>query len=129
MLLRNVGNLLPGYTASHLHKQQLFQEIPKYQHVEWLVVRRQEFLIEVSLKVTIFWDVVPCTPLERYQCFGITYRLHHQGRRLNRKGKRGERGKEMGLRVDQRMWAPCCACVTFKNNHMEKGVAYEIIVF
>jgi hypothetical protein len=27
------------------------------------------------------------------------------------------------------MWAPCCACVTFKNNHMEKGVAYEIIVF
>jgi hypothetical protein len=37
-----------------------------------------------SLKSTIFWDITPCSPLKVNRCFGGTYRLHLQDRRIRR---------------------------------------------
>jgi hypothetical protein len=30
-------------------------------------------------KMTVFWDVVPCSPVELYRCFRGACCLHHQG--------------------------------------------------
>jgi hypothetical protein len=52
---------------------------------------RQQFLNEVglrfhilaagSMKMTAFWDIVPCNLVEEDRCFGGTYCFHHQGDR------------------------------------------------
>jgi hypothetical protein len=34
--------------------------------------------------LTIFWDITPCSPLKVNRRFGVAYRLHLQGRRINR---------------------------------------------
>jgi hypothetical protein len=31
---------------------------------------RLEVLLTVTMKVIVFWDVVPCSLLDRYQCIG-----------------------------------------------------------
>jgi hypothetical protein len=43
-----------------------------------------EVLTAVVLKSTIFWDITPCRPLKVNRCFGGTYRVHRQGRRISR---------------------------------------------
>jgi hypothetical protein len=35
----------------------------------------------VVLKSTIFWDIMPCSPLSVNRRFGGTYRLHIEGRK------------------------------------------------
>jgi hypothetical protein len=42
-----------------------------------------EVLTAVVMKSSVFLDITPCSPLEVSQCFGGTYRLHIQGRRIN----------------------------------------------
>jgi hypothetical protein len=39
---------------------------------------------KLEVKSTVFWDIKPCGPLKVNRCFGGTYRLHFQGRRMNR---------------------------------------------
>jgi hypothetical protein len=38
-----------------------------------------EVLIAVSRKMAVFWIVVPCSPVEVYQCFRGPFCFHHQG--------------------------------------------------
>jgi hypothetical protein len=43
-----------------------------------------EVLRAVVIKSTIFWDITPCSPLKVNRCFGGTYRLLLQSRRISR---------------------------------------------
>jgi hypothetical protein len=43
---------------------------------------RYEVLIAVAMKGSIFWDIMPYSPLKIYQLFGGTCRLHLHGRRI-----------------------------------------------
>jgi hypothetical protein len=43
-----------------------------------------EVLTAVVMKSSIFWDIMPCSPLEISRRFGGIYRLHLQGRIINR---------------------------------------------
>jgi hypothetical protein len=36
-------------------------------------------LTAVTMKITVFWDVTPCSLVERYQCFGRTCCFHLKG--------------------------------------------------
>jgi hypothetical protein len=38
-----------------------------------------EVLTTVAVKISIFWDAVPCIPLRVNRHFGGKYRLHLQG--------------------------------------------------
>jgi hypothetical protein len=42
-----------------------------------------EVLKAVVIKSTIVWDITPCSPLKVNRSFGVTYRLHLQGRRIS----------------------------------------------
>jgi hypothetical protein len=42
-----------------------------------------DVLTAVVMKSPIFWDITPCSPLKVYRCFGGTYRLQLQGRRIS----------------------------------------------
>jgi hypothetical protein len=42
-----------------------------------------EVLTAVVMKISIFWDITPCTPLKVNRRFGGTNCLHLQGRRIN----------------------------------------------
>jgi hypothetical protein len=41
-----------------------------------------------SEKSTIFWNITPCSPLKLTRRFGVTYRVHIQGRRINQRESR-----------------------------------------
>jgi hypothetical protein len=43
-----------------------------------------EVLTTVVMKNTIFWDIMPCSPLSVNRRFGEIYRLHLQGRKTSR---------------------------------------------
>jgi hypothetical protein len=43
-----------------------------------------EVLIAVVMKSPIFWDKMPCSPLQVNRRFGGTYRLHLQNLRISR---------------------------------------------
>jgi hypothetical protein len=43
-----------------------------------------EVLTAVVMKSTIIWDITPCSPLRVNRRLGGAYRLHLQGRRINR---------------------------------------------
>jgi hypothetical protein len=43
-----------------------------------------EVFTAVVMKCTIFWDIMPCSPLKVNRRFGGTYRLHLQGRKMSR---------------------------------------------
>jgi hypothetical protein len=43
-----------------------------------------EVLTAVVMKITIFWDIMLCSPLNVNRHFGGTYHLHLQGRRMRR---------------------------------------------
>jgi hypothetical protein len=44
------------------------------------------------IKITIFWDITPCSPLNVNRRFGGTYRLQLQGQRISLERKqRGSR--------------------------------------
>jgi hypothetical protein len=40
---------------------------------------RFQVVTEASMKMTVFWDDVPCSLVEVYRHFRGAYRLHHQG--------------------------------------------------
>jgi hypothetical protein len=42
-----------------------------------------DVLTSVTVKIIVLWDVMACSVLEVYQCFGGTYCLHLQGQRLS----------------------------------------------
>jgi hypothetical protein len=42
-----------------------------------------DILTVVTLKMVIFWDVTPSSPVEVYRCFGGTYCLCLQDRRIS----------------------------------------------
>jgi hypothetical protein len=44
---------------------------------------RLENLMAVNVKITVFWDGMPCSLVDRYQCFGGTSYLQLQGRRYH----------------------------------------------
>jgi hypothetical protein len=43
-----------------------------------------EVLTVVVMNSTVFWDILPCSPLKVNRRFGRIYRLHIQGRRISR---------------------------------------------
>jgi hypothetical protein len=49
-------------------------------HSEW---RREEVQNEALENRSIFWDMTPCNPTKVNPCFGVTYHLHLQGRRIS----------------------------------------------
>jgi hypothetical protein len=40
-----------------------------------------EVVMQSNMEGTVFWDVMPCIPVDRYQHFGGTCCLCHEGRR------------------------------------------------
>jgi hypothetical protein len=42
-----------------------------------------EVLTVVVMKITVFWDITPCSPLKFNRRFGRTYHLHLQGRKIS----------------------------------------------
>jgi hypothetical protein len=48
---------------------------------EWSYVG-SEVLRVVGMKSVVFWDMTPCSSLKVNRCFGGTYRLHLQSRRI-----------------------------------------------
>jgi hypothetical protein len=42
-----------------------------------------EVLTAVTMKSTVFWDVMPCSLVQVYWCFWSMYHLHFQGQRLS----------------------------------------------
>jgi hypothetical protein len=49
-----------------------------------------EVITAVVMKSSVFWDIPPCSPLKVDRRFGGTYRLYHQGRRMNQaRNRRG----------------------------------------
>jgi hypothetical protein len=53
-----------------------------------------EVLTAVVMKISIFWDITPCSPLKVNRRFGETYRLHLQGRRVSQKRNQSEAGSK-----------------------------------
>jgi hypothetical protein len=47
---------------------------------------RFEVLTAVTMKNIVFWDVAPCRSCELNRRFGVTYRLHLQGRKIRERG-------------------------------------------
>jgi hypothetical protein len=43
----------------------------------------------MTLKNTVFRDMISCSPMEVYRCFGGTYCLHLRGLRLNQETHKG----------------------------------------
>jgi hypothetical protein len=37
--------------------------------------------VKIHIKIPVFWDVSPCSSVDRYPCFGGTCYFHLQGRR------------------------------------------------
>jgi hypothetical protein len=44
-------------------------------------ILRFQALTAVNVKVVIFWDMTPCSLVDRYRCFRRTCHFHPQGRR------------------------------------------------
>jgi hypothetical protein len=42
-----------------------------------------EVLTAMVMKSTIFWDITLCNPLSVNRRFGVTYRLHLQGKKIS----------------------------------------------
>jgi hypothetical protein len=40
-------------------------------------------LMAVTVKITVFWHVMPCRPVEVHRSFGDIYCLYLQGRRIS----------------------------------------------
>jgi hypothetical protein len=47
---------------------------------------RFEVFTAVTIKNAVFWDVAPCRSCKLNRCFGGTYRLHLQGRKIHEQG-------------------------------------------
>jgi hypothetical protein len=45
-----------------------------------LCCMRCQFVRAVTMKITVFWDVMPYSLVDRYQCFRGTCYHHHQGK-------------------------------------------------
>jgi hypothetical protein len=46
---------------------------------DWVLKYRFQVLTVASMKMTAFWDIVPCSLIEVYRSFGREYCFHHQG--------------------------------------------------
>jgi hypothetical protein len=53
-----------------------------------------EVLTAVVMKSIILWDITPCSPLSFNRCYGGTYRLHLQGRRIVQQTSEQAGGKQ-----------------------------------
>jgi hypothetical protein len=52
-------------------------------HSGWYIISQQfEVLMVVNMIITAFFDVTPCSLVEKYLHFGGTYRLHLSDRRV-----------------------------------------------
>jgi hypothetical protein len=56
-----------------------------------------EVLTAADMKLSIFWDITPCSSLKVNRCFGGTYRFHLQGRRIIQAGKQYEKDSKQTL--------------------------------
>jgi hypothetical protein len=54
-----------------------------------------EILTAVDMKNSVFWDVLPCSPVKVNQCFGGIYCLHLQGLRVSQPRNQYETGSKM----------------------------------
>jgi hypothetical protein len=61
-----------------------------------VVVALFEVLIALTAESTVFWDVMPCSPVEVLLLFGGTYYLHLQGRRVSQAGNQQDEGSSLG---------------------------------
>jgi hypothetical protein len=55
-----------------------YTECPKRYTTHLNVMLRFQDLTAISMKVTVFWDVVPCSLVESDRCFKGAYCLHYQ---------------------------------------------------
>jgi hypothetical protein len=53
------------------------------------------------MQSSVFWDVTPCSLVEVYRHFGVTYRLHLQGRRVSQATGMTLSSCLLGLHVDR----------------------------
>jgi hypothetical protein len=53
-----------------------------------------EALTAVVMKISIFWDITPCSPLKANRQFGRIYRLNLHGRRINQARNQNEAGSK-----------------------------------
>jgi hypothetical protein len=79
-----------GFVATFLVIRLAFTLTASYICMSWSLIKfRYNFTIYVGLgvftavvmKSIIFWDMTPCSSLSFNRRFGVTYRLHLQGRR------------------------------------------------
>jgi hypothetical protein len=81
-----------------LHKTQLsfrHTDIPRFYAIVVLQKKTQRVKLHKSniifLKSIIFWDMTPRSPLSCTRCFGGTYHLHLQSRRISSANQRASR--------------------------------------
>jgi short-subunit dehydrogenase len=71
----SVTGLAPiPYSASYTGAKHAIHVSPTLKRT----LRSFEVLVVVSMKSTIFWEVVLCSPIKVHQCFGGTYCVHFQ---------------------------------------------------
>jgi hypothetical protein len=59
-------------------------------HISRECLLRFEVLTAVNMKITVFWDVIPCRLVNIYKYFGGTCCLHLQERRIRRADEQGQ---------------------------------------
>jgi hypothetical protein len=72
---------------------------------------------KVNIKTTAFWDMTPCTLVERYQRFGEKYYLHSQGRKVKVDSK--HRKLRVSITKPNRLMLFRETVAVYCENHME----------
>jgi hypothetical protein len=87
------GLMAPNSLQAHQLKTDIFQNVivqsnQKLAHLiknnyKWLKTgsKNPKYIHNVRMKMTVFWDVVPCSLVEIHRCFRGAYCLHHQNDR------------------------------------------------
>jgi hypothetical protein len=69
---------------------------PQHSHKnsQWRYEEGFEVLITVVMKSSVVWNITLCSPLKVSRCFGGTWRIHLQGRRIGKARNQHEAGSK-----------------------------------